>query len=112
MLRVHLDGRVADGAKAVRTKTSYHAMEHALLNFLYLSLWVNDPPATLHYRIEGPFDGAFSPLPVGATEPTIQKILVDGRRRSPSTTGMIRLNLQRNASIPVTVTVTDSTAQP
>jgi mannose/cellobiose epimerase-like protein (N-acyl-D-glucosamine 2-epimerase family) len=112
VLRVHLDGRVADGAKAVRTKTSYHAMEHALLNFLYLSLWVNDPPATLHYRIEGPFDGAFSPLPVEATEPTIQKILVDGRRRSPSTTGMIRLNLQRNASIPVTVTVTDSTAQP
>jgi hypothetical protein len=54
---VHLDGQVTDGAKAVRTKTSYHAMEHALLNYLYLSLWVNQTPATLHYRIESPSTG-------------------------------------------------------
>jgi mannobiose 2-epimerase len=112
VLRVHLDGRVADGAKAVRTKTSYHAMEHALLNFLYLSLWVNETPATLHYRIEGPFDDTVSPLPVEATRPTIQRLLVDERQMTPPTGGTLPLNLQRRAPVPITVTVTDSTAPP
>jgi hypothetical protein len=112
VLRVRLDGQVVDGAKAVRTKTSYHAMEHALLNYLYLSLWVNNTPATLHYRIEGPFAGTFSPLPVEAQRPVIQQLSVDGRQRSPPTTGTIRLNLQRTAPVPITISVTDSTSRP
>jgi mannose/cellobiose epimerase-like protein (N-acyl-D-glucosamine 2-epimerase family) len=38
VLRTTLDGTVVDGDKAVRTKTSYHAAEHALLLALYLDL--------------------------------------------------------------------------
>jgi len=34
--------------------TSYHELEHALLNYLYLSLYVNKTRATLHYRLDGP----------------------------------------------------------
>jgi hypothetical protein len=112
VLRVHLDGQVVDGAKAVRTKTSYHAMEHALLSYLYLSLWVNQTPATLHYRIEGPFTGTFSPLPAEATRPSIQSLLVNDRSHSGAGASTIRLDLQRNVPLPVTVTVTDSTTRP
>ncbi len=111
VLRVHLDGRVADGAKAVRTKTSYHAMEHALLTYLYLSLWINESPARLHYRIEGPFEGPFAPLPVEAARPTIQKLLLDGRQRPSPKTGTVPLNLRRHTPVPLTVTVTDSLDQ-
>jgi hypothetical protein len=112
VLRVHLDGRVADGAKAVRTKTSYHAMEHALLNYLYLTLWTNDMPATLHYRIESPFAGTFSPFPVEAHRPTIQRLSVDGRRQPSAPTERVRLHLEQDAPVPVTVTATDSADQP
>lgn len=34
--------------------TSYHEMEHALLNYLCLSLWVRGENAVLHFRLDGP----------------------------------------------------------
>ena len=113
VLRVHLDGQMVDGAKAVRTKTSYHAMEHALLNYLYLSLWVNQTHATLHYRIQGPFQGAFSPLPIEAGHPHVQRMSVGTRERTfINPAGVVRLNVRGKTPIDLTVTVTDSTAQP
>ena len=51
------DGRVSgEGRKAsdYEWHTSYHEMEHALLNYLYLNLYVNRTPAVLHYRLAGP----------------------------------------------------------
>ncbi|MEI8226590.1 MAG: AGE family epimerase/isomerase, partial [Bacteroidota bacterium] len=37
--------------KAVVWKASYHEMENALLNYLYLNLYVNHKPATLYFHI-------------------------------------------------------------
>jgi len=108
VLRTTLDGNVVDGAKAVRTKTSYHAMEHALLNFLYLTLWVNQGPATLHYRFDGPFEGRFFPLPV-ETDPAVQQITVDGRTQTPPEAEGVRLQVHGQGPAHVTVTLTDST---
>lgn len=34
--------------------TSYHEIEHALLNYLYLSLYVHRRPAVLHFKLDGP----------------------------------------------------------
>lgn len=51
------DGRfMGEGRKASDSEwhTSYHEMEHALLNYLYLNLYVNRTPAVLHYRLDGP----------------------------------------------------------
>ena len=51
------DGRViGEGRKASDSEwhTSYHEMEHALLNYLYLNLYVNGTRAVLHYRLDGP----------------------------------------------------------
>jgi mannose/cellobiose epimerase-like protein (N-acyl-D-glucosamine 2-epimerase family) len=38
--------------KAVVWKASYHEMENALLNYLYLNLYVNRKPATLYFHIK------------------------------------------------------------
>jgi hypothetical protein len=38
--------------KAVVWKASYHEMENALLNYLYLNLYVNNKPATLYFHIK------------------------------------------------------------
>ena len=54
---VGLDGAVLnEGRKASSGEwhTSYHEMEHALLNYLYLNLYVHRRPAVLHFRLGGP----------------------------------------------------------
>lgn len=50
VLSATLDGRVSRGDKAVRTKTSYHAVEHAMLNYLYLTLWVEEETVELYFK--------------------------------------------------------------
>ncbi len=52
-LSVYLDGRLKDGTKANRFKASYHNMEHGLLNYLYLDLWVKKKPVELHFYTGG-----------------------------------------------------------
>lgn len=39
---------IGDRSKAEPWQTAYHEVEHGLLNYLYLNLYVNDLPATLH----------------------------------------------------------------
>ena len=47
------DGAPADdGGKAAPWRTSYHEMEHALLNYLYLSTYVGKQQAALHFKID------------------------------------------------------------
>jgi len=82
VLRANLDGGVADGAKAVRTKTSYHAMEHALLASLYVDLWVNDTTTTLHYRTDGSRDAPLYPLPIEDLAASPQEVIVNGSVRN------------------------------
>ncbi len=43
---------IGDAGKAREWRTSYHEMEHALLNHLYVNLYVNRDPATLHFMFE------------------------------------------------------------
>ena len=40
------------GEKASSWHTSYHEIEHGLLNYLYLNLYVNRQPAELHFNIK------------------------------------------------------------
>ncbi len=48
---VSADGIPMDSNKAVVWKASYHEMEHALLNYLYLNLYVHHKPAVLHFLL-------------------------------------------------------------
>lgn len=52
VLSVYLDGTLKDGIKATGARTSYHSMEHCLLNYLYLNLWVKKIPVQFHFAIQ------------------------------------------------------------
>lgn len=51
------NGVAKDSTKANPYKTSYHSIEQCLLNYLYLSFWVNHEPVRLHFRIIHPREG-------------------------------------------------------
>jgi len=79
VLSATLDGTVDRGDKAVRTKTSYHAMELALLNYLYLNLWVAEKPVTLYFNFDSGSDSKpLCPLPITDSEATITEATVNG----------------------------------
>lgn len=78
VLKTTLQGDITRGAKAVRSKTSYHTLEHALLNYLYLGLGAAGEPVTLHFRVEDPDPGAtLYPLPI-AVDATIEQVTING----------------------------------
>lgn len=63
--RIDSAGNVLDRTKAGRFKSSYHNMEHCLLNYLYLNLWVNCEPVVLHFMVSSPVAGEkLYPVPV------------------------------------------------
>lgn len=79
-LSVFLDGRLHRGDKGVRTKTSYHSMEYALLNYLYLNLWVSKQPVELYFRVDGPAGtGTLYPSPIEGPGVRIARVEVNGR---------------------------------
>lgn len=80
-LSVYLDGELHRGDKGVRTKTSYHSMEYALLNYLYLTLWVEKEQAELHYRITGS-DRTLYPSILEDPDIRIARVEVNGREWS------------------------------
>ena len=49
---VDSNGVVKDATKANRYKTSYHSMEHCLVNYLALNQWVNNEPVKLHFYLQ------------------------------------------------------------
>ena len=57
-LSVSPSGEVLTSGKASPWKASYHEMETALLNYLYLNLYVNHKPATLYFNIKEAAEGS------------------------------------------------------
>jgi aminopeptidase N len=54
-------------------------MEHALLNYCYLKLWVQDQPARLHYRLTNTTKGdQFRPVFLADPEIRIQQVTING----------------------------------
>ncbi len=77
--QVGFDGTVlSEGRKASSGEwhTSYHEMEHAFLNYLYLSLYVHRRPAVLHFRLDGP--GRHFVSPVDDPAVTIASVKIGG----------------------------------
>lgn len=49
------DGKpIGDGRKAQAWRAAYHEIEHDLLNYLYLNVYVNRQPAVLYFKLDGP----------------------------------------------------------
>jgi len=77
-LSVNQEGTLRKGDKAVRTKTSYHSLEHSLLNYLYLSLWFNHKPVNLYFAVDNPKGQKLYPLPVENSGVKITTVLING----------------------------------
>lgn len=107
VLSATLEGKIDRGDKAVRTKTSYHALEHALLNYLYLDLWVNEKPVTLYFSFNSQSDEKpLCPLPVEGTgteflslEINGQPVSIDGKIKN----GCIDIQSAKASNIKVTL---------
>jgi mannobiose 2-epimerase len=73
-------GHVLDGTKANSSKGSYHTMEHALLNYLYLSLFVQHQPATLYFHVKAErVPGDLRVCPVEDPDVMLARVELNGR---------------------------------
>ena len=91
--------------KAVRTKTSYHSMEHGLLLDLYTGLWLTGEPRPLWFRVAEPAGSILRPLPVVEPEARITAVEVNGRPWTDfdGDAGRVRLPDRGPAAVRVTV---------
>ena len=82
-LSVDSAGMITDARKANQFKASYHNIEHCLLNFLALNLWVNNDPVEIHFRIRSSADGdLLYPNILEDNDIRIKKALVNNGKRS------------------------------
>lgn len=80
VLSVTPEGQLEDGNKAARTKTSYHSMEHGLLNYLYLNLWSKGEPVELYFKIHRSAEGdTFSPNITEDPDIGISSVEINGK---------------------------------
>ena len=100
------EGRLADdGAKAAPWHTSYHDVEHGLVNYLLLSLYVNAEPVTLHFRYgPGPATRRYVSL-VDDPRVTVRSVTVDGEPWADFDPAERSVSMSA-ASAPTRVTVT------
>lgn len=101
---VDLQGNVVgQPRKASPWRTGYHEMEHALLNYLYLSLFVHRQAATLHFRFDGPGDHRVNP--VDAPGVRIESVTRDGQAWTDfdAVRGTVRLPAGQRQKIVVTL---------
>ncbi len=76
--RIDSAGNLLDATKATRFKASYHNMEHCLLNYLCLNLWVNRKPVELYFRINTSKDGdILYPVLIEDKTPRIEKVVAE-----------------------------------
>ena len=108
-----LGGSVTNGAKGVRTKTSYHAMEHALLGYLLASWWVEKQPAALHFRVADPAPGdTLRPAVVGDDALRLQQVTTNGTDVTPAPGGAPLVSLPDRDPGRVTATLAPGAAEP
>jgi cellobiose epimerase len=83
MDRIQGDTHLAVSEKANQFKASYHNVEHGLLNYLYLSSWVNPQPVILYFNIKNSREGdVLYPLPIESKDYSIKEVKINGNAHS------------------------------
>lgn len=101
---VSLDGEVlGDGEKASAWQTCYHEMEHTLLNYLYLNLYVSDKPAVLYFNLDGAGTHFVSPVDDPSVE--IVDVKIGGKRWTDFHAQERSVNLPEGKGLKVEVTL-------
>lgn len=105
-MSVGLNGELRRGDKATRSKTSYHAVEHGLLNYLYLGFWVEERPITLYYYIASAEEGDnFYPHIIEDLNLSVDSVKINGKKwdRFNVSEGTIELPDVEQAKVEVTM---------
>ena len=104
-LSVGRDGKILDSRKAVRTKTSYHSMEHGLLNYLYLDFWINQQPVDLYFSIDEKFRGKLYPLLLEEMDYSFSEVVINDAdwQRIDQERGFIRIKGRGTKKLRVTL---------
>ena len=105
-------GIVKDATKANRFKTSYHSMEHCLLNYLCLNLWVNKVPVEFHFRINSSRNGELLyPVLLEDKNIKISRVVIKNKDQNPLMIGdqAIRLPELQNTELTVFLVNQNST---
>jgi len=105
-LSVNINGNIDKASKAVRTKTSYHSMEHAMINYIYTSLLVGKEPVRLYFKISEAVPGEkLFPLPVEPSSFTVSRVMINRESWSDfaAAKGFIRLPGWKDMEIEVIV---------
>ena len=82
VLGIYPDGKIKDGKKAGKYKTSYHSMEYSLLTYLYLNFWVNKKPVELYFYISSPGNKRLYPCPIEDTTVKLKQVIINGENWS------------------------------
>jgi mannose/cellobiose epimerase-like protein (N-acyl-D-glucosamine 2-epimerase family) len=105
-LSVLESGEVKDFRKANQFKSSYHNMEHCLLNYFYLGCWVNPEPLTLYFKITSAREGEkLYPLPIEKLNALIKEVTINGKAYGieGAEQGMVTLPALSDASVAITM---------
>jgi len=79
-MAVSENGEVRIGIKANQFKSSYHNVEHGMLNYLYLGAWVNPQLISLYFSIKNSSEGdVLYPLPIESKEYSIKEVKINGK---------------------------------
>jgi mannobiose 2-epimerase len=106
-----LEGEVTNGAKGVRTKTSYHAMEHALLGYLLTRWWIQGEPAPLHFRVADPAPGdTLRAAVVGNDALRLRQATINGTDATPAPGEPLAVPLPDRGPARVTATLAPGAA--
>ncbi|HOW39124.1 MAG TPA: AGE family epimerase/isomerase [Bacteroidales bacterium] len=105
-LNVSPTGRVLNTAKASPWKASYHEMETALLNYLYLNLYVNREPVTLNFCISKADEGEKHYVSLAESpDVIIDKVTIDGKVWSSFDSEDRSVTLPQGNNLKITVTL-------
>jgi len=97
-------GRNRDAHRADRFKTSYHSVEHCLLNYLCLNHWVKNEPVELHFKITASKDGDhLYPVIIEDKNIKIRKVVIGDSDRTSLIEGSQSIRLPELAKARITV---------
>src|SRR5690606_22124561 len=99
------DGTPSDSRKATQYKASYHSVEHGMLNYLYLTNWVNPKPVTLYFRMNASQSEDLYPLLIEKSAARITRVSVDGKTYTSDTidSGFVRLSNLKGVPVEVSM---------
>ena len=97
---------LGEGRKANPWHTSYHEIEHCMLNMLYLDLYVDNKPVVLHFKLDGSQENTRHYVsPVDDTSIHIQSVTIDDQEWNNFNSAECYITLPNRKDLKVEITL-------